>query len=82
VDNGGGVESTSTTKEQRALEKTDVRFLIHTVATGSALRGDEAKSLPGTQRGRRNTETTRDFGNAEEPEIRQRIRWFGQILSA
>ena len=82
VDNGGGVESTSTTKEQSALEHAHVRFLVHAVSTGSALRSDEAERLPRTQRGRRNAETASDFRNAEKPEIRQRIRWLGQILSA
>jgi hypothetical protein len=82
VYDGGRVESADAAKEKSTLEKAKIRFRVHAIAAGSALRNDKTEGFPCAQRGRRNTETTSDLGDAKEVRRRQRIRCVGQILSA
>src|SRR6266481_6375506 len=52
MNDGGRIEAASAAEKNRALEQAHVGFGIEAIAALRAQRRDEAKGLPGTQRGR------------------------------
>lgn len=65
VNDGGGVKTSGAAQKNGALQQTHVGFGVLAIAAMGALRGHKAKSFPGAQGGRRNTETARHFADAQ-----------------
>ena len=65
MNDGRRIEAASAAKKNRALEQAHIGFGIETIAALRAQRRDETEGLPGTQRGRRNTDAARDFADAQ-----------------
>src|SRR4029077_3740102 len=64
VNNSGGIESTGPAQKNRALHEANIRFGKEAVAALGALRRDQTKSFPGTQRGGRNAHAAGHFADA------------------
>ena len=64
VNNRSGIKTASAAKENCTLQQPDVEFGVQAITALGALRRHQSENLPGTERGGRDTQTLRNFGNA------------------
>jgi len=74
VNDGCGIEAAGAAQKNGALQKAYIGFGVEAITALRALGSDEAERFPGTQRGGRNAEAARDFGDAQKSAMGQRFR--------
>jgi len=66
VNNGCRIQAPRAAKKDGALEQANVRFGVQSIAAQGTLGGDETERLPRTQSRRRDAQSLRNLGDAQE----------------